>query len=272
MSASVAGEEPQRTAMNRKVLDAEDFQAMTGEERLKGGCGEIENVLVIDGVDLGGRRIIKKKRKFEDDATFGLEEGFEAGDEVVGVGGVGKDVVAEDEVGFFAGGGEFCGEIVAEEFDEGVDAFFTGDFGDVGGRLDAEAGDFGFGKVLEEVTVVAGDFDDVALGVKREFADVALDGFASVTEQSVGKGGKIEVFAEKLGGRDEVSDLQEPAGLADGEAQGKFGLGLGEVLGAEEIVGKGLDSEIQDELAIGRIAGAAVEGHWEGKRLNGLNS
>jgi hypothetical protein len=52
---------------------------------------------------------------------------------------------------------------VAEEFDQGFDAFFAGDFGDVGGGFDAEARDFGFGKVLQEVTVVAGDFDDVTL-------------------------------------------------------------------------------------------------------------
>jgi len=86
-----------------------------------------------------------------------------------------------------------------------------------------------------------------------------------VTKQSVGKGGKIQVFGEKLGRWDEVSDLEEPAGLANGEAKRELGLRLGEVLGMQEIVGEGLDSEIQDEFAIVRIAGAAAKGHWNVK-------
>ena len=252
-------EESQRATVNGKAFDVEDFEAMTGEQRLKRGHREIEHVFVIDGVEFGMFDEIDGIRKFEDDAAFGLEQGFKAGDEVIGVWGMGKDIVAEDEVGFFAGGGEFCGEVVAEEFDQGLDAFFACDFGDVGGRLDAEAGNFGFGEVLEQVTVVAGDFDDVAVGVQGELADVALDRFAGMTEKSVGKGGKIEIFGEKLRRRDEVGDLQEPAGLANGEAEGEFGLGLGKVLGTKEVVGKGLQAEVQDEFAVGRIAGAAAE-------------
>jgi hypothetical protein len=226
---------------------------------LKRGYREIEDVFMIDSIELGVFDKIDGIRKFENDAAFGLQKGFEPGDEVVDVRGMGEDVVAEDEVGFFSGGGEFCGEVVAEEFDEGLDTFFAGDFGDVGGWFDAEAGDAGLREVLEEITVVAGDFDDMAVAVEREIADVTFDRFAGMTEQGVGDRGKIEVFGKKLGGRDEVSDLQEPAGLADSEAQGKFGLGLGEVLRAEEIVGEGLDPEIQDEFAVGGIAGAALK-------------
>jgi hypothetical protein len=53
--------------------------------------------------------------------------------------------------------------------------------------------------------------------------------------------------------------LEEPAGLADGEAKWEFRLGPGEILLAKEIVGEGLDSEIEDEFAIFRIARAAAE-------------
>jgi hypothetical protein len=183
---------------------------------------------------------------------------------------VGKDVVAEDEVGFFSGGSEFRSEVVAEEFDDCLDALFASDCGDVGSRLDAEARDVGFDEVLEEVTVVAGDFDDVAVGVQREIADVTFGCFAEVPDQGVGDRGKIDVFGEKLSGRDEVSDLQEPAGLANGEAQREFGLGLGKVLPAQEIVGEGLDSEIEDEFAVFRIARAAAEREF--RRHNGLQT
>jgi hypothetical protein len=53
--------------------------------------------------------------------------------------------------------------------------------------------------------------------------------------------------------------LEEPAGLADGEAEGELRLGPGEILGSEEIVGEGLEAEIEDEFAVSGIAGAAME-------------
>jgi len=53
--------------------------------------------------------------------------------------------------------------------------------------------------------------------------------------------------------------------LANGEAEREFGLELGEVLRSKEIVGKRLEAEIQDELAVGRIARAAAEG-WVSRR------
>ena len=53
--------------------------------------------------------------------------------------------------------------------------------------------------------------------------------------------------------------MEEPAGLADGKAEGEFGLGPGEILGSQEIVGEGLEAEIEDEFAVGGIAGAAME-------------
>jgi hypothetical protein len=227
---------------------------------LKSGDGEIENVLVVDSIEFGVFDEIDAVRKFEDDAAFGLEERFQAGDEVIGIGGMGEDIVAKDEVGFFAGGGEFICDVVAEKFDESFDAFFACNFGDIGSGLNAEAGDFRFAKILKEVTVIAGDFDDVALGVQRKIADVTFDGFAGVLERGIGKGGKVEVFGEELGGRDKVGDLEQPAGLADSKPEGEFGFRLGEIFWSQEIVGEGLQAEVEDEFAVGGIAGAAAEG------------
>jgi hypothetical protein len=245
--------------VNGEAFDSENFQAEAGEQGLKRGDREIEDVLVIDGVEFGVFDEIDRVGKFEDNTAFRLQERFQAADELVGVGCVGEDVVAEDQVSFFAGGDESVCDVVAEKFDESFDAFFAGDFGDVGGRLDAEAGNPGLRKVLQQITVVAGDFDDVALIIQREFPDVTFNGFACVTEQRVGKRRKIKVFREQSGRGHEVGDLEEPAGLADGEAEGEFGLTLGDVLRSQEIVGEGLEAEVQEEFAIGRIAGAAVK-------------
>ena len=162
----MAGEEAKGAAVDGKAFDAEDFQAVTNEQGLEGGYGEIEDVFVVNRVELGMFDEIDGVGEFEDDSAFGLQKRLQAGDEVVGVWGVGEDVVAEDEVSFFAGGGEFFGKVVAEEFDDGFDAFFAGDFGDVGGGFNAEARNVGFSKVLKDLPVVAGDFDDLALAIQ----------------------------------------------------------------------------------------------------------
>src|SRR5262249_24023926 len=101
--------------------------------------------------------------------------------------------------------------------------------------------------------------DDVALAVQREIADITFGCFAGMADQGVRDRGKIEVFGKKLGGRHEVGDLQEPAGLANGEAEGEFRFRFGKVFRTKEVVRKGLNAKIQDEFAVGRIAGAAAE-------------
>ena len=91
-------------------------------------------------------------------------------------------LVAENQVRFFAGRCKSLSDVIAEEFDERFDAFLARDFSNVGGGLDAEARDFGLRKVLEQVAIVTGDFDDVALAVQCEFVDIALDGFSGMAE------------------------------------------------------------------------------------------
>src|SRR5437899_4853245 len=110
MSTDVACEESQGAAVDGEAFDTENLQAVAGEQRLKRGDREIENVLVVDGVEFGMFDEIDGVRKFEDDTAFWLEECFQAGDEVVGVWSMGEDVVAEDEVGFYGGRGEVFGD------------------------------------------------------------------------------------------------------------------------------------------------------------------
>ena len=90
---------PQRTAVERRAFGAGDAEAVAGEEGVDCGEGEIENVLVIDGVEFGLGNHLGGVREFENDAAFGREQCFEAGNEIVDVGRVGEDVVGKNEVG-----------------------------------------------------------------------------------------------------------------------------------------------------------------------------
>ena len=133
---------------------------MTLEQRLERGEAEVKNVLVVDRVELATLDEIAGVGKFEDYAPAGLEQGFQAGDEVVRVWHMGEDVIAEDQVGLTFLASEILCKIVPEKFYKRFDSFFTCDLGDVRSWLDAERGNFGRVELLQEISIVAGDFDD----------------------------------------------------------------------------------------------------------------
>src|SRR5205809_246240 len=90
-----------------------------------------------------------------------LEQCRDAVNETVEVGDVRENVVADDNVGT---GLQLLGEGDSKEFVECPDAALFGDAGNVGGRLDAEYRHARGPEILEQVAVVAGDFDDETFG------------------------------------------------------------------------------------------------------------
>ena len=87
--------------MNRDPFSMEDDKAVSGEKRFESRQAEIEDVLVIDGVEFGVLDKIDSIRKFENDAALWLKEFAQAGHKIVWIGRMGKDVIAEDQVSFF---------------------------------------------------------------------------------------------------------------------------------------------------------------------------
>lgn len=152
--------ESEGTAVNGEVEDIEGFESMPSKQGYESGQGEVEDVLVIDGVELEVFDEVAGVREFEDDATGGSDECGEAGDEIVDVGDVGEDVVGENEIGGLAVADKIGGELLGEELVEGGDPGIGSDGGDVGGGFDAEAGDTFGDEVAEEIAIIGGDLDD----------------------------------------------------------------------------------------------------------------
>jgi hypothetical protein len=82
---------------------------------------------------------------------------------------------------------------------------------------------------------------------------------ARMPQQRVGERRKIEVFGEQLRRRHEVGDLQEPALMTHGDAQGKLWFRPAKIFGAEQVVGERLHTQIEDKFAMGTAARSAVE-------------
>ncbi len=173
-----------------------------------------------------------------------------------------KTLLPENEIGRLALGHESLRALLAEEFHAGVDALFAGDHGDVGGGFDAQTGDAALDEVFQQVAVVASDFHDEAVRAQPEFRRVLIGRRARMTQHGVRERREIEVFGEQRDRGHEVHDLEQPAAVADREAQREAGFGFVEVLGAQEVVGQRLEAEVEDEVAVDAPASAAgkVEG------------
>src|ERR1035437_1617089 len=109
---------------------------MPFKQRLQGGQREIKHMLVIDRVELAAVQKIHRVREFENDTPLGFERPSQALYEVVGVGDVGQDVVAQDQVGLLPFVHQLPRQRLSEKLGSSGDALGLGDLGDVGGRLD----------------------------------------------------------------------------------------------------------------------------------------
>ena len=79
-------------------------------------------------------------RELERDDALRRQQELHGGDEVVEVGHLRQDVVADDEIGALALGDEALGQCGAEELHQRGNIAAARGFGHVGGRLDAEHG------------------------------------------------------------------------------------------------------------------------------------
>lgn len=162
--------------------------------------------------------------EFEGDDALFFEDDAESSDKIVEVGHVRKDVIAEKNVGLAVLGGELVGCLCAEEFDEGGDPFIDGYICHIASRFDAEDGDLMLFKVLEEIAVVAGDFDHLVLTRELETGAHHLNIFAGVLEPRGRVRGEVGVVGEDSFRFFHFFELNEEAFVTDVGVQIENGL------------------------------------------------
>src|SRR6266446_5298121 len=114
-------------------------------------------------------------RKLERCDAVRLEEPCNSGHEVIKIGNLSKDIVADYEIGALALGYQLVGEFSSEELRARWNALADGDRGDVDSRLDAKYRHAKREKVLQQVAVIAGQLNNQASGAQPE---PLRDGFA----------------------------------------------------------------------------------------------
>ena len=201
---------------------------------------------MVDGVVLEVLDELREVRELERRRPVGREQLRDSRDEVVDVGHLGQDVVAQHEIRAAPLRGQAPAEVGAEELGEGLDAALDRRLRDVQRRLDAEHRDALRQEVLQEVAVVGRDLDDEALGSEPEPIGHLVDVAAGVLDPRVRVGGEVRVLGEDVLGGHELRDLDEPAALARANVQRVEGLALLELLGGEHRLAERRLPEVDD--------------------------
>src|SRR4051794_16979202 len=144
-------------------------------------------MFMIDRVELIFIDQSLKMRELKRDDALGRKEFGHSGGEVVEIGNLGENIVADDEIGPAPLGDETSSQIEAEECDERRNILGTRRLGDIGGGLDAGNRNAEGQKVLKQVSIIAGDLKDLAIGPKAE----PLLNYVAVLARMLYPGGRV---------------------------------------------------------------------------------
>ncbi len=125
-------------------------------------------MLVVDGVELIVLHQFQQMRKLHGDDAALAQKKLHAGDEVVQIGDMRQHVIAEQQVRLAKFGNQLACGLGPEELHNRRYAILDRDLGHIGGGFDAQNGHALRDKMLQQVTVVAGDLHHAAVSTDPE--------------------------------------------------------------------------------------------------------
>ena len=169
-----------------------------------------------------------------------------------------KHIVAEYQVGvavLFDNPGRIA---AAMKRHIGSDTLVARHLGDIRCRLDPQHAHAGRDEMLQQVAVVAGDFDDQV--IFRQFETLAhrLGVATRMFHPGIGVRRKIRVFAEKFRRRRELFQLHQKAGVANARMQRKKRLHGVQIGPLDMCLTQRRHSEIDERRQFGRAAEPAA--------------
>ncbi len=238
---------------------------------------EVAQVLVVDCVEFAVIDQIANVRELQDRHACRLEHPRNTLDETVGIGDVRQHVIGVQHVCRQALLRESRRQVNGEEIDQCLDANRLGGPRRRFGRIDAENGDSGGKVVLQQVAVVARQFDHSVARPEAAARDQLLDVGDRVRLESIRNGREIRIIiAEQLGGRDRVVDLHEAAIVAEDQPQRITSLWLVELFGRQQAVCQRARAKVEHDVEMLRAARAAgfdrAGRRHQALRLNGCTA
>ncbi len=200
----------------------------------------------------------------------GSEQRGESGREVVEVRHVRKDVVGGHQVGAAMLGHDRLGGIAAEKVDHCGDPPFHRHLGDVGGRLDAEAGNLRRDRVLQQVPIVAGYLKHEAGAAEVEPRDHRVHVPLGMLDPAVGVRAEVGVVGKDRFAAHIFMELHQPALIADVGVQRVERLHRVQLVGAKKALAERAHAEVHEGVDQGGGAGAAGSGRHRRPMVSGV--
>src|SRR5262245_10833676 len=107
-------------------------------------------------------------RKLQGDYSISLQQDLHTLYETAKVRHLCEHIVAEQEIGLRAVAHQFLSQLSAKKFHQRVNSFASCNRGNVRGWLNTYDWNTSLSEILKQITVIAGQFHDSALGVQLE--------------------------------------------------------------------------------------------------------
>ena len=250
--------DPERAAMRGELLDVSELQAVPDRDLLHRCQREVREVFVIDRIELVTRHQTDKVRELQGNGPFRLQKTDHARDEIVKVGHLSQDIVTDDEVGFLALRNELVGEPEAEEVDKRGNALPNRDCRNIRSGFDAERRDTEWQEMLQQVSVVAGQFDNEAGRAETQPVPNRVAIRSGVRNPRRRVRGEVRIFPKYVLRADILPELNEEAAFADKHMEREIGLHCVELLRTQKALAERGHTKIDERMPKCRSAKPAA--------------
>ena len=153
-------------SVGRQSFNVDQRKPMGGSQAAYAAERKVRKVLVVDGIKLVFSQQPLKMRHLDSDDAFRRQEMRHTGDEVVEFRHLCQHIVGNDQIGLPAVGHHLFRSFRAEEGDERLNACLSRRLRHIGSRLDAENRHAEGNEMLQQIAVIAAQFDDEAFRSK----------------------------------------------------------------------------------------------------------
>ncbi|MNN01717.1 hypothetical protein D3C81_1143440 [compost metagenome] len=216
---------------------------------------------MVKGIELLLGHQAQQVRKLESGHTIGFEQGRETAQKIVDIRHVGEHVVGGHQVSRPTFARQVMGGLFAEEHLTNLQPFLPGRLCSASGGFDTEARNAALGHILQQVTVVGGDFHHPALAVQAETLDHLPDIVAGMGQPRTGIGAEIRIVGiEQRLGAGVILGLHQPALLTHRHFERHPGLGCCQLVSAQVGVGRRRSAKVDQGQAQAGTTATAVHG------------
>src|SRR5579862_2179871 len=186
---------------------------MSREDLLRGDKREVRKVFMVDRVELVFLHQFHQMRKLNGDYAARRQQDFHASDEIIHIRDLSESVIGQNQISVPAATHHLVCGCCAEELDQSWNSLVYRHLSHIDGRLDPQTRNVFLDEILQQITVVAGQFNHEAGRVIAETLHHLIYIVAGMLQPTVGIRGEVGVFSEDGFGTHVLLKLNQEAAL-----------------------------------------------------------